>query len=327
MLVYFNIILGAVISFLGFVFMRKIGILLGAGGELLENAVLYGRIIIASGIAFTLQNCFQSFLIVAERPKLALSLTIAAGLTNMILDALFIAVFKWGLIGAAAATVIGQCAGGFIPLVFFILPNKTSLRIGKPVFDLLYLVKTCTNGSSELVSSIASSVVGMAFNFQLLRFARETGVAAYGAVMYISFVFAAIFLGYGIGRAPVVSFHHGAVTAASELMAYPFAKLFGGYDEELFKIIYHAFRLYSIAYLLSGANCCASSFFTALNNGFVSALISFVRTFVFQIGAVFVLPVFFGLDGIWLSGITSEFFTFIIVVIFIAKVKDFRSKK
>lgn len=350
MLVYFNIILGAVISFLGFIFMRKIGILLGAGGELLENAVLYRRIIIASGIAFTLQNCFQSFLIVAERPKLALSLTIAAGLTNMILDALFIAVFKWGLIGAAAATVIGQCAGGLIPLVFFILPNKTSLRIGKPVFDLLYLVKTCTNGSSELVSSIASSVVGMAFNFRLLRFAGETGVAAYGAVMYISFVFAAIFLGYGIGRAPVVSFHHVAwnkdegrnlfrkevvilivlnlsLTATSELMAYPFAKLFGGYDEELFKIIYHAFRLYSIAYLLSGANYCASSFFTALNNGFVSALISFVRTFVFQIGAVFVLPVFFGLDGIWLSGITYEFFTFIIVVIFIAKVKDFRSKK
>ncbi|WP_147633935.1 MATE family efflux transporter [Treponema pectinovorum] len=349
MLVYFNILLAANICTICFIFMKKIGIILGADGELLGNAVLYGRILVASGIAYCLQNCFQSFLIVAERPKLALSLTIVAGLTNMILDAVFIVVLKWGLEGAAVATVISQCVGGIIPLFYFILPNKTTLRLGKPTIDFRSLVNTCANGSSELVSSIASSVVGITFNFQLLKFAGETGVAAYGALMYVSFIFAAVFLGYGIGRAPIVSFHYGAgnknevrnlfqkeiliivvvnisMFIISKLMAYPFAKLFGSYDKELFKIIYRAFKFYSFAYLLSEANYCASSFFTALNNGFISALISFIRTFIFQIISVLILPIFFGLDGIWLSGISAEFLTFIVVTICVIKEKNIWSK-
>ncbi len=345
MLVCFAAFFGAIVCVCAFIFMEKIVRFLGADGKLLFDATLYARIVLCTGVAFILQNIFQSFLIVAEKPTLGLILTVAAGLTNMILDAIFIVVLKWGLSGAAVATACAQSVGCAIPLVFFLRKNKTPLHLTKPTFDAHALFRTITNGSSELVGNIAMSVVSILYNFQLIKIAGETGIAAYGALMYVSFIFAAVFLGYGIGRAPIVSFHHGArntdelknlfkkdctivaissvtLVIFSEILSLPLAKVFGGYDPALFSMIRRAFMLYSFTYLFMGSNLCGSSFFTALNNGFVSALISFLRTFVFQIAAVLILPKILQLDGIWLSGIASEtcaFFVVIFCVIFFKK--------
>lgn len=344
LLIYVVMAMAVVLCTLAFIFMKQIVILLGAEGNLLSDAVLYGRIVLFGGLAFMLQNVMQSFLVVAEKPKMGLFLTVSAGITNMILDALFIVVFKWGLAGAALATVIGQCVGGIIPFVFFMLPNKTPLRLCKAPFDGRALFKTVTNGSSELVGNIAMSVVSILYNLQLIKLAGETGIASYGALMYVSFIFAAVFLGYGIGRAPIVSYHYGAENKtelknlfkkdcvviflasvilffSSELLALPLAKLFGGYDEKLFEMIRRAFALYSFTYLLMGVNISGSSFFTALNNGFVSALISFLRTFLFQMAAVLILPLILGLDGIWLSGVVSEIASVIVTLVCVFSLK------
>ena len=338
LLIYTALAVSIVLCALAGIFMRTIVEALGADGELLEKAVLYARILLVGGTAFVLQNMFQSFLVVAEKPTFGLKLTVAAGLTNMILDALFIAVFRWGIAGAALATVASVLVGGGMPFVYFLLPNKTKLRLGKTKFDLSPIAKTAANGSSELVGNLAMSVVSILYNFQLIRIAGETGIAAYGSLMYVSFIFAAVFLGYGIGRSPIVSYHYGAGNTAelknlfrkdcaiigsasvflailSEMLSKPLAALFGGYDENLFLMIRRAFALYSPAFLIMGANLAGSSFFTALNNGFVSALISFLRTLLFQIVAVLVLPRIFGLDGIWLSGIVSELCAFCVVAV------------
>lgn len=338
LLVYVTVCAGIVLTSLGFCFMPKIVRLLGADGLLAEHAVLYGRIVISVGTVFMVQNVFQSFLIVAEKPTMGLVLTVSAGLTNIVLDAVFVGWLGFGLRGAAFATFIAQCVGGIIPLVYFLLPNKTNLRLGKTHFDVCALAKAVANGSSELVTNIAMSFVSMLYNAQLIRIAGESGIAAYGALMYVSFIFAASFVGYGSGTAPVVSYHYGAQNLAelknlfkkdvtvvavsgiafallSYLLAAPLARLFGGYDEELFALIRRACTLYSLTYLFCGFNIVGSSFFTALNNGFASALISFARTFVFQTASVLTLPLFFALDGIWLSAATSELLSFTVVVV------------
>lgn len=337
LLVYTCIALGVVITGAVFLSMEKIVALFGAEGQLAQDAAFYGRIVITVCFVFMLQNTFQSFLIVAERPTMGLVLTVSAGVTNIVLDALFVAVFRWGLFGAAFATCISQLIGGGIPLAYFLLPNKSPLRLGKPVLSLTSLLKTCANGSSELVTNIAMSIVSILYNHQLLKLAGEDGVASYGALMYVSFIFVALFLGYGIGSAPIVSYHYGAQNTAelqnlfrkdctvialsgaalfafSELLAYPLAHLFTGYDSALFAMTRRAFLLYSFSYLFAGFNIIGSSFFTALNNGFVSALISFLRTLVFQIAAVLVLPLMFGLDGIWLSGCTTEVLSLLVTI-------------
>ena len=342
LLVYISIISSILLSIFAIIFMHKIVKLLGAEGELFENSVLYARIVISGGVAFVLQNIFQSFLIVAEKPNMGLKLTIAAGCTNMALDALFIAVFHLGIAGAALATVSSLVVGGIIPLVYFILPNKTPLKLGKTKFDISSLLKTLSNGSSEFVSSIAMSFASMLYNFLLINIAGENGIAAYGALMYVSFIFAAVYLGYGMGRAPIVSYHYGAgnteelknlfrkdciiilltnisLFILSELLAYPLAKIFSSYDKELFEMIRKAFVLFSPAYLFLGANTSASSFFTALNNGFVSALISFMRTLVFQTATVLILPQILGLNGIWISECSAEICTLILVTICLFK--------
>ncbi|MCR5028624.1 MAG: MATE family efflux transporter [Fibrobacter sp.] len=334
MLIYVALAFGIVASVTASVFMGEIVTFLGAEGEFYSDAVLYGRIAALGGIAFILQHAFYSFLVVAERPKMGFGITVIAGVMNIALDALFILVFDWGLFGAALATALSQSMGGFIPLVFFFAPNKTNLRLGKACFNRRDLVKTLTNGSSELVSNIAMSVVSILYNYQLIKMAGDTGVAAYGALMYTSYIFITFFMGYAFGRAPIVSYHYGAgntdelknlfkkdctiigigsvlLTVASELMALPLAKIFGGYDPELFAMIKRSIAIYSFAYLLMGFNMAGSSFFTALNNGPVSAAISFLRTLVFEVIAVLTLPVLLGLDGIWASGIVAEIASFI----------------
>lgn len=338
MLIYVTGIFGIILSILGFIFMDKIAAFLGAEGKLSQDAAFYGRLLICACPFFMMQNIFQSFLVVAEKPKMGLVLTIGAGITNIILDALFIVIFKWGLLGAALATCISQVLGGGIPLLYFCFPNKTALRFGKFVMQMRELFKACTNGSSELVTNISVAFVSILYNYQLVKIAGENGIASYGALMYVSCIFAAVFIGYGIGTAPVISYHYGAenkdevknllkknmIFAAvsgivlflvSEMLSSPVAKIFTGYDDDLFEITKRAFVLYSFSYIFAGLNTIASAFFTALNNGFVSALISFSRTFVFNIVFVFLLPMFFSLDGIWLCCACAEICTLIISLI------------
>lgn len=339
MLIYITIIGGLVISVIGSILIRSVSSFLGASGELLENCVLYGRILFLSLTPYMLQNVFQSFFVTAEKPKLGLYVIIAAGLTNMLLDFLFIAVFKWGLAGAALATAASEYMGGFLPVFYFLRKNGSLLRLGKTHFDKGILRKTCTNGSSELMTNLSMSVVNSLYNFQLIRFSGEDGVAAYGTIMYVNFFFAAVFFGYSIGSAPVIGYHYGAgnhdelknlfkkslsliavwgilLTLLAHLLAAPLAAVFVGYDKELFAMTCHGFRLYSMCFLICGFNFFASSFFTALSNGAVSAAISFLRTLVFQIAAVCLLPFLFGIDGIWLAVTVAEAMTLLITVTF-----------
>ncbi len=340
MMVLFTLALGIVLSAAGIVFMRPVSRFLGATDAMMDDCVLYGRIVTGFTFAFMLQNVFQSFFIAAEKPKLGLKVTVAAGLANMVLDALFIAVFNWGVAGAAIATGLSQCVGGVLPLVYFLRPNSSLLRLSPTRLRLRPILAACGNGSSELMSNISSSVVSMLYNFQLMRLAGEDGVSAYGVLMYVQFIFISIYIGYSIGCAPVVSYHFGAqnhgelknllgksvllmgctgvaLTALAMALADPLSRLFVGYDAGLFALTSHAFRLFAWSFLLAGFNIYASGFFTALNNGGISAAISFLRTLVFQSASVLILPIFLDVDGIWWAITVAEAFAFLISVTFL----------
>lgn len=339
MLTYTAAGVGVTLSVLGIVFLESIAVWMGADANILPYCTVYGRILLIALPAFMLQNMFQSFLITAKKPALGLVITIAAGLTNIVLDALFIIVFQWGIVGAAAATVIAQCVGGIVPLVFFARKNSSLLKLGKTHFDGKAMFSSCSNGLSELVTNISMSVVSILYNFQLMRFAGERGVAAYGAVMYVSFVFVAVFLGYSIGAIPVVGFHYGAenhselkslfrksntliltaslfLAAAAFCLAKPLATVFVSKDPALLDMTVTAFRFYAISVLFSGFSIFGSAFFTALNNGIVSAAISFLRTLVFQIAAVWILPIYFELDGVWYSLFVAEILAALVTAYF-----------
>ncbi|MBQ3507367.1 MAG: MATE family efflux transporter [Clostridia bacterium] len=344
LLILFTVILGVGITIPGMFLMEPVSILLGADEAMLPYCVTYGRIILAAQTAFMLQGVFQSFLVTAERPTLGLIVTVGAGITNMVLDFLFIAVFEWGLIGAALATVTSQIVGGVVPLLYFLLPNKSPLRITRPHLELgasLQVIgKVTVNGSSELMTNISMSVVSMLYNYQLMRLAGEDGIAAYGVMMYVSFIFVAVFIGYAIGSAPIVGFHYGAgnhgelrsllrkslllttaagvsMTVLAIVLATPLSGIFVGYDEGLYALTRRGFLLYSFSFLVSGFGIFGSSFFTALGNGGVSAAISFLRTLVFQVAAVLILPVFFDIDGVWLSISAAELLATIVTVAFL----------
>lgn len=344
MLIYITMGFGIVTAVVGIACMRPVAILLGAEGEMVEYCVIYGCILMLGMTPFMLQNTFQSFLITAEKPQMGLAVTVAAGVTNIVLDALLIATFRWGLAGAAAATVLSQFVGGVIPLVYFMRPNSSLLKLTKARFDGRAFLKTCTNGSSEFMTNISLSVVNMLYNFQLMRFAGEDGVAAYGVLMYVNFIFIAIFLGYSIGTAPVIGFHYGAqnhdelnnlftkslklLSAAGVLLTSVaiaasgvLAGIFVSYDAALMAMTKRAFIIYSLAFTVMGVNIFGSSFFTALNNGLVSAAISFLRTLVFQVAAVLILPEILGLDGVWLAVIAAEIMALVVTSVFFAKMR------
>lgn len=339
-LTYFTIISGVILALVGIIFARPVAVLLGAEGEVLDYCVLYSQIVLLGLPFFMLQNVFQSFFITAERPKLGLYVIVVAGVTNMVLDAFLVAFFNLGLAGAAAATAISQLVGGVIPLIYFGKDNTSLLRLGKTSFYSKVLLRTCTNGSSELMNNISSSVVTILYNFQLMRFAGDNGVAAYGAIMYVSFIFAAIFIGFALGSSPIVSFHYGAdnkrelsslykksltivgitsllMTLSSLLLSAPLSMLFVGYDRALYEITLRGFLIFSFVFLTMGINVFGSAFFTALNNGLISGVISFLRTLVFQIAAVIILPIFFGLDGVWFSIIVSDVLALLVTVYFL----------
>ena len=322
LLIYALIGLGAVFTIGGIAFLTPVSRLLGADETMLPVCVSYGRIVLLGLIPYMLQNTFQSFLVTAERPQLGLYVTIAAGVTNIVLDALFVAVLQWGAEGAALATILSQFVGGVIPLVYFLRPNSSKLRLGRTAFHGRALLKACANGSSEFMTNISMSVVNMLYNWQLMRLMGSGGVAVYGVIMYVNFIFIAIFLGYSMGSAPIVGYHYGAgnrtelrgllrkslciitvmsvvLTAAALLLARPLSLIFVSKEPALLPVTIRAFSIYSLSFLMAGHNIYASSFFTALNDGFISALISFARTLVFQVAAVTVLPVLWDIDGVW----------------------------
>lgn len=341
MLVYTTVVGGAVLAAAGELSLPIVSELLGAEGAMLQDCILYGRIILAALPAFMLQNVFQSFMITAEKSRLGLAVTVAAGLTNMVLDFVFIVPLGWGLAGAAIATAISQVIGGAVPIVYFARKNDSLLRLTKAKFEGRILLRTCTNGSSELMSNISASIVTMLYNFQLMRLAGEDGIAAYGVVMYVNFVFSAIFIGYSIGAAPVIGYHYGAqnhaelknlfrrslvlvvisgvaMTVLAELLAQPLTHVFVGYDAGLYALTVRGFMLYSISFLVSGVNIFGSAFFTALNNGLVSAAISFLRTLVFQVAVVLLLPLLLGIDGIWLAIVAAELLALAVTLVFLS---------
>lgn len=340
MMIIFTLLLGALLSVIGVISMPWVAKFLGATEEMMADCVLYGRIVTGFTVAFMLQNVFQSFLIAAEKPKLGLLATVLAGIANMALDAIFIIVFKWGVAGAAIATGLSQCVGGIFPLIYFLRKNSSLLRLTKTKLEIKPILNACGNGSSELMSNISSSVVSMIYNFQLMKYVGEDGVSAYGVLMYVQFIFVAIYIGYAIGCAPITGYHFGArnhnelknmlrkssflsavsgvvLTILAIALSSPLAKLFVGYDEELYELTRHAFRLFAYSFLLAGFNIFTSSFFTALNNGAVSAAISFMRTLIFQTSSVLILPIFLGVDGIWWAITVAEVFAFILSLTFL----------
>ena len=346
MLITLVIILGIVLTIFGLIVVRPLSHALGARGQMLEDCVTYGRTLMIFNTAFMLQSVFQSLFITAEKPRLGLIMTVAAGLTNMVLDALFIAVFKWGLVGAALASGLSQCIGGILPLIYFLSSkNDTALKFVKTKLEGKILLKACANGVSELMITVSSSLVSMLYNFQLMRLAGQNGIAAYGAVMYVEFAFIAVFIGYSIGTAPIVSYHYGSenhnevknmlqksfkimsvlgitMMVLAQILASPLAKVFVGYDKQLFDMTVHGFRLFSFYFILAGINIYASSFFTALNNGMISAIISFSRTLGFETLAVIILPIFLQLDGVWLAITVAEICAFVISISFLIAKKE-----
>lgn len=337
--IYVSVISGIVIMAFALLFLRPIAQLLGAEGAMLDDCVLYGRIILAVLPALVLQYAFQSFFIAAEKPQLGLGVSVAAGVTNIIGDALFVAMFHWGLAGAAAATALGQVVGGLLPLFYFARPNTSLLRLTRTKLDGRALLKACTNGSSELMSNISMSLVSMLYNIQLIKYAGENGVAAYGVLMYVNMIFLATFIGYSNGTAPVVSYHYGAgnrtevksilkrsfviigifsvsMFVVAEVMAMPLSRIFVGYDQALLELTARAFVIYSFSFLFSGIAIYGSAFFTSLNDGLTSALISFLRTLLFQVVAVLLLPVIWGVDGIWVSVVAAEIVAAAVTILF-----------
>ena len=344
LLTYVSIAGGFVLTVISMLFMRPVAIALGAAGQMLEDCVLYGNVTQVALTAYVLQFAFQSFCITAEKPNLSLTMMVTAGVCNIVLDALFVAVFRWGLLGAAVATAAAQIIGAVIPLVYFLRPNDSLLRLGKCRFDGKALLRTCTNGSSELMSNLSMSLVSMLYNLQLIKYAGENGIAAYGVIMYVNFVFIAVFIGFTIGSAPIIGYHYGAdnrpelqnmfrkslvilgffaavMAASGLLMARPLAQIFVGYDAELLEMTVRGFVIYSLSFLLCGFNIFGSSLFTALNNGLISATISFVRTLICQIAAVLLLPLIFGLDGIWWAIVVSEAVALVLTVFCFVKFK------
>ncbi|WP_303223101.1 MATE family efflux transporter [Intestinibacter bartlettii] len=346
MLITLVVILGILLTIFGLIVVRPLSYALGARGQMLEDCVTYGRTLMIFNTAFMLQSVFQSLFITAEKPRIGLIMTVAAGLTNMVLDALFIAVFKWGLVGAALASGLSQCIGGILPLIYFLSSkNDTPLKFVKTKMEGKVLLKACANGASELMTTVSSSLVSMLYNFQLMRLAGQNGIAAYGAVMYVEFAFIAVFIGYSIGTAPIVSYHYGSenhnevknmlqksfkimsilgitMMVLAQILASPLAKVFVGYDKQLFDMTVHGFRLFSFYFILAGINIYASSFFTALNNGMISAIISFSRTLGFETLAVIILPIFLQLDGVWLAITVAEICAFVISISFLIAKKE-----
>lgn len=340
MLIYVLIIVGTILTIIGMPLMGPASILLGADETMLQDCIIYGRTLLVFLVPFVLQNAFQSFLVVAEKPTLGLIISILSGVTNMVLDWLLVYVFKMGLYGAALATGISQVVGVIIPIIYFLIPNDSPLRLTKAKFELKAITQTCINGSSEMLTNLSMSLVNILYNLQLMKYAGADGVVAYGIIMYVSFIFVGTFLGYSIGTAPIIGYHYGAqntdelksllkkslkliaitsivMTIIAEISSKLLASIFVSYDTELLKMTTTAIQLFSISFIINGFNIFTSSFFTALNDGLVSAVLSFLRTLIFQVATILIIPLIWGLNGIWFAVVIAELLALIVSIIFL----------
>ena len=345
--VYVAFAAGVVLAVLGIIFARPIAEVLGASGQLLSDCVVYARIILLALPFFVLQMMFQSFFVAAEKPNLGLGVTITSGVTNMLLDAVLVLLLpqEYKLARAATATAVSQTIGGVIPLFYFFRENSSILRLGKTEYQGSVILKACINGSSEFMSNVSMNVVGILYNIQLMKYAGENGIAAYGVMMYVSMIFSAAFIGYSIGTAPVISYHYGAgnsselknllrkglllmgvfglsMSVSAEVFAVPLSRIFVGYDRKLLELTVSGFQIFALSFLFMGFGIFASGFFTALNDGVTSAVISFLRTLVLQTAAVMILPVFMGINGVWISVVAAEFMAVILGAVFLIKKRN-----
>jgi len=338
MMFWLTIIIGLILTIINMLLLEPVAKAFGAEGEILDYCLRYGRIIVLGSTTFLVQFMFQPFFVAAEKPMLGMWVTIIAGVTNMIGDAVLVGVMKWGVEGAAVASILSQFVGGAIPTVYFARKNTSRLRLTSPEWDVQSIIKTCTNGSSEMVTNISMSLVNILYNVQLMERVGEDGVAAYGVIMYASMIFIYIFIGYSVGMTPIVGYHYGAqnqeelhnllkrsimlsamfgivLTAIAEIFGKQIAQIFVGFDDNLWEMTTRALRIYGISFLIAPLNILASAYFTALNNGLVSAVISFSRTFVLQIISILLLPVIIGLDGIWFATVTAESLSLIVSIV------------
>lgn len=346
MCVIFAAALGAVLGIVGQAAMEPLVRLLGADGQLLDDTIVYGRWVMLALPFFVLQFAFETLCSTAGKPMLGFVVTVAAGLTNVLLDALFICGFGWGVAGGAIATALGQVVGGAVPIIYFARKGNSSfLRLVRTRLEARPLGKACVNGSSELVSNIAMSLVATLYNYQLLAYIGEDGVAAYSVIGYTAMIFSAIFMGYALGSSPLMSYQYGArnhremhsiltkslgfiavvavlMFAAAETLAPTLAAIFVSYDPELLAFTVQAYRIYAVAFLIMGLPMYGSAFFTSLNNGLVSALIAFLRTLVFECGAVIILPLVLGINGIWLSVSVAELCAAVLTVAFMVGLRN-----
>lgn len=345
MLNYVLVLLGVLLAVIGIVFLRPVCIFFGAEGKLLETCLIYGRIYLFGLPVSMLEWGYQSFFVADEKAQLGLVFMLLAGITNMVLDYLFIAVFRWNVTGAVVATVIGQCVGGIGPLIYFLKAKDSKLRLCPAAFVWKDLVKVCSNGAVEFITNASMSLVGIVYNFQLMKYIGEYGISAYGIIMYINFIFVAVFLGYAMSVSPVISYNYGAqnykelknlfrkslvivvaasviLTAAAILTAEPFARIFAGYDEEFLKISTRALMLYSASYIFTGFNIFGGMMFSALNNGVISTVLSAARVLVFQLLCVFAVPLFLGIDGIWLAIFFAEMLAAVMVFLTLRKNRE-----
>lgn len=348
LIVFVSVIVAFTLTMVSVVFIQDIAMLLGATGEMLDFCITYGVTVVSAIPMFILQAQFQSFFVVAAKSKLGLAVTIAAGLTNLILDILLVCFFPFGVAGAALATVISQLVGGILPLFYFARSPNSALSFTRPIWNARAIIKVCTNGSSEFMTDIAACIAGIVYNLQLLKYAAEAGVAAYGTMLYLAWIFASAFMGYGIGVAPIISYHDGAknrkevnnvlkkslviiLTASggafilSQIFTEELCKIFLSYDKELLALATNGFEIYSFSFLFLGLAIFGSAYFTALNNGLISAVIAILRTLVFEIVTVLTLPLFFGLKGIWLAPVLAELLAAALTVTFIALNKKYNS--
>ncbi|MBO6129598.1 MAG: MATE family efflux transporter [Pseudobutyrivibrio sp.] len=330
MMIEVTIVIGAIFSVVGYIFMPSIVDILGVSEAIRDDAIVYGQVCILFMVPMELQYVFQSFMTAAEKPKLGLMITLIAGFSNMLLDALFIGGLKLGVAGAALATGFSQSIGGILPLLYFCKKNDSLLQFALTPIKFPAVWQAAFNGMSELMTNAASSIVSMVYNIQLMKYAGENGVAAYGVLMYVMFIFIAILFGYTMGTSPIISYHYGAgnkkelnnllkrsmkleylggilMFMISQLLARPISMIFVGYDAELLELTVSAFRIFLFVFILAGGNIFASAFFTALNNGPISAAISFLRSIVFELLAVLFLPLVLGLKGIWCAVAIAEF--------------------
>lgn len=340
MLIYMLAVLGIILVIVGIPLLRPLAKVLGATEDMLPTCITYGTILMVSLPIFIIQNSFQSFMVVAEKPRMGLGVSILSGITNMILDFLLIYIFRFGVAGAAIATALSQVVGVVVPMIYFARENDSPLRLVKTKFDFKAILKAAVNGASEMVSNISMSLIGMLYNWQLMRIVGPSGVVAFGVIMYAGFIFSGTYFGYSVGSAPIIGYHYGAgnhkelksllkrslvllilaaivMTGLAELTAGLQAKIFVSYDRDLMEFTKNAIQLYSISYLVSEINIFASSFFTALNNGMVSAVLSFLRTFAFLVVAILAAPVVLGVNGVWLAVVFAEGLSLVVSIVYL----------